>query len=156
MFVFLFVYKKYKFESEYEKNKEPSKIEDAFLISNAGMLLSHSTRRLKPDIDEEILTSMLTVIKEFVTDSFKGQEKGNLNEMSYGHLKILLEYGEYAYLAVVIVGEEQKKLRMQMKKALHMINTTYENSFRTWDGDLSKFVGVNNILKEQIFSKFMD
>jgi hypothetical protein len=128
-------------------------IEEVFLIYKDGRLIAHNSRRLKPDMDKDILTGMLTAVQSFVKDSFAGEEKGILNELKYGNLKILIENGPRANLAVVIAGNEPASLRNNMKLLLKSVHDRYMGILDDWDGetgrlkDLKKQVG--NLVPEE-------
>jgi len=128
-------------------------IEEVFLIYKDGRLIAHNSRRLKPDVDKDILTGMLTAVQSFVKDSFAGEEKGILNELRYGNLKILIENGPRANLAVVIAGNEPASLRNNMKLLLKSVHDRYMGILDDWDGevgrlkDLKKQVG--NLIPEE-------
>ncbi|MEM2899549.1 MAG: hypothetical protein QXT63_02050, partial [Thermoplasmata archaeon] len=127
--------------------KEQSTIEDIFLIHSDGRLICHNTRRLKPELDGDILTGMLTAVQSFVKDTLNTQTKGNLNELKYGDLKILIEYGQYAYIAVVVSGEPPKTLRPRMKEILKILHVKYYHTLPQWDGNVAKVRDAKEILK---------
>ena len=122
-------------------------IEEVFLIYKDGRLICHNTRRLKPDLDKDVLTGMLTAVQSFVKDSFAGEEKGALNELKYGNLKVAMENGPRANLAVVISGTEPASLRNSMRQLLAAIHEKYMSVLDDWDGDtgtlreLKKYIG---------------
>ena len=120
-------------------------IEEVFLIYKDGRLVLHNTRRLKPDMDKDVLTGMLTAVQSFVKDSFL-DESGHLNELKYGNLKILMENGPRANLAVVISGVEPATLRSNMKTMLEGLHAKYMHVLDDWDGD----TGTLRVLKRHI------
>jgi hypothetical protein len=120
-------------------------IEEVFLIYRDGRLVVHNTRRLKPDMDKDVLTGMLTAVQNFVKDSFS-EERGHLNELKYGNLKILMENGPRANLAVVISGVEPATLRPNMKTLLQGLHEKYQDILDDWDGD----TGTLRVLKRHI------
>ena len=61
-------------------------IDEVFLMYRDGRLIKHFTRRLKPDVDQDILSGMLTAVQEFVKDTFRGEE-GELDQMKFGRLR---------------------------------------------------------------------
>jgi|GEM_PF-2994255 len=127
--------------------KEQSTIEDVFLIHSDGRLICHNTRRLKPELDGDILTGMLTAVQSFVKDTLNTQTRGNLNELKYGDLKILIEYGQYAYIAVVVSGEPPKTLRPRMKEILKILHVKYYHTLPQWDGNVAKVRDAKEILR---------
>jgi len=120
-------------------------IEEVFLIYKDGRLIVHNTRRLKPDMDKDVLTGMLTAVQNFVKDSFS-EESGHLNELKYGNLKILMENGPRANLAVVLSGVEPPTLRHNMRTLLSGIHDRYMHILDDWDGD----TGTLRVLKRHV------
>ena len=120
-------------------------LEEVFLIYKDGRLIVHNTRRLKPDMDKDVLTGMLTAVQNFVKDSFS-EEKGHLNELKYGNLKILMENGPRANLAVVVSGVEPPTLRPNMRTLLAGLHDKYMKILDDWDGD----TGTLRVLKRHI------
>ncbi|HLE45539.1 MAG TPA: hypothetical protein VI915_00910, partial [Thermoplasmata archaeon] len=47
-------------------------IEDIFLLHRSGLLLKHYTRRLRPNVDSDVLSGMLVAVQDFIKDSFRG------------------------------------------------------------------------------------
>jgi hypothetical protein len=133
---------------ELKKFAEPFEIEEVFLITNSGLLIKRISRKANPDMDDDILSSMLTAVGEFVKDSFGSQsEEGELDELQYGKMRIVIEYGRDLYLAVVVKGQESKTLRPEMKRLLKVIHRKYTRGFESWDGDLAQFRGSEGYLR---------
>ena len=128
---------------------KPYTIEDVFLIYFDGTLLSHQTRRIKP-LDNDILSGMLTAIKDFIRDVFKPSTPGLLNELKFGRFKILIEHGEYAFLAVVVGGTPPKDLRNRMKRTTAQINKQFLNELKNYKGQAAKLAPVKNIIYQQL------
>jgi hypothetical protein len=146
--VYLTWYKKNVIVPELKKVEEPFKIEEVFLITNSGLLIKRVSRSKDSDMDDDILSSMLTAVKEFVKDSFStSSEEGELDELQYGKMRIIIEYGRELYMAVLIKGQETRELRPQIKKMLRFIHRKYTKGFDTWDGDLAQFKGCENVLR---------
>jgi PKD repeat protein len=68
-------------------------IDDVFIIFQDGCLISHDSRRLRPGVDDDLLSSMLIAIQEFVMDSFKDEEETGINRLDFGEKKVLVERG---------------------------------------------------------------
>ncbi len=130
---------------------KPYTIEDVFLIHKDGTLLTHQTRRLKP-MDNDILSAMLTAIKDFIRDVFKGDSKGELNELKYGKLNILIEHGQFAFLAVVVSGTSPKDMRPKMKRLLSEIHTKFFNELKVFSGIPQKFAPVKGMIFQQLLA----
>ncbi|KYK28610.1 MAG: hypothetical protein AYK23_00035 [Candidatus Proteinoplasmatales archaeon SG8-5] len=120
-------------------------IDEVFLMSRDGRLIKHFTRRLKPDVDQDILSGMLTAVQDFVKDSFRG-EGGELDQMKFGRFQVLIGRGRFITIAAVVIGEEIEPFRPQISKAIDEIEDDYEVLLRDWKGD----VGELNVLSRYI------
>jgi hypothetical protein len=148
--IFLQWYKVKVIAPELKKISEPFVIEDVFLITQSGLLIRHITRELKAGVDDDILTGMLTAVKDFVKDSFRANEEGELDELQYGKLRIIIEYGKHVYLAAVIRGQETMHLRPEMKRVIRTIHRRYGRVLQNWDGNLADLRGIENIMNHLV------
>jgi tetratricopeptide (TPR) repeat protein len=128
---------------------DPYTIEDVFLVYSDGTLINHQTRRLKT-MDDDIFMGMLTSIKDFIKDAMSQDVKGELNELTYGKLKILIEHGAYVFLAVVVSGKPPPELRNLMKSAVRRIHKNHLAELRNWDGNIGKMEPAKKIITEMI------
>jgi hypothetical protein len=125
-------------------------IEQLFLIYNDGRLIAHRQKKDTPQVSNDILTGMLTALKGFIRESLQDQNKGQLDEMKYGNLKIALEHGRTVYLAAFISGYVTDKLKAEMKDVVGKVETGYEPVLRSWDGMMATVEGTGAFLDELI------
>lgn len=111
-------------------------IDDVFLLYRDGVLIKHETRRLKPDIDTDILSGMLTAVQQFVKDSFRTEE-GELDELTFGQMHILIGRGKYLILAAMIQGDGTESFTAQIKKTVQDIEDHHWDQLDDWDGDMA-------------------
>ena len=123
-------------------------VDDVYLIADSGVLIHHATRRLKPDMDEDILSSMLVAVQEFIKDAFKGEENVSLKSMDFGDKKIQIHKGKKLFLAIVSSREIPKKIEKKAQEILNEIEEKYKDVLDNWDGKVSQFRGVGEILKK--------
>ena len=114
------------------EESNPYCVEEIYLIYHDGRLITH-LRAEETEMDEDIMSSMLTAIREFVKDSFKSE--GYLGVIDHGDNKILLETGMHCYVAVVIYGESTAELRSRLKSTLHTIEVNLTGVLEDWDGN---------------------
>ena len=117
-------------------------IDDVFLLYRDGLLIKHETRRLKPDIDTDILSGMLTAVQQFVKDSFRSEE-GELDELTFGQMHILIGRGKWTILAAMIQGDGTDEMMEQVKRCVQDIEDHQWDQLDDWDGDmeLAKVLG---------------
>jgi len=122
-------------------------IDDVYLITKEGLLIHHATRRLTPDMDEDILSGMLVAIQEFVRDSFKAEKDTGIRMLEFGNSNIYLEEGEHLILAMVVRGRLTEKMRAKAREILSEIEEKYADVLKDWDGSIDAFRGVGDILE---------
>ncbi len=115
---------------------EESIIEDVFLLYRDGVLIKHQTRRLKPDIDSDILSGMLTAVQAFVKDSFRGEAEGELDEMKFGEMRIMIGRGRYVILAGIVTGGDTFTMKNQISGCIREIEEKHWDQLEDWNGDL--------------------
>src|SRR3989442_14072678 len=116
------------------KPEQEAVIDDVFLLYNDGLLIKHETRRLKPDVDSDILSGMLTAVQQFVKDSFRSDEGDELNEMTFGQMHILLGRGKWLILAAIIGGGGVGAFPKQDKVCLQDMETPHRDPLPGWEG----------------------
>ncbi|MEE4311560.1 MAG: OmpA family protein [candidate division KSB1 bacterium] len=123
------------------KGAMPFRIQEIFLIHKAsGLLISHvSSAQSGTTVDKDMISGMLTAIKDFVADAFKGDDDQELGEIQYGDLKILLEAGRYSYLALVISGVEPAEFKDDLSQLGRRIHNRFYKILRQFDGDMTSF-----------------
>jgi hypothetical protein len=113
-------------------------IEDVFLLYHRdGILIKHETRRLRPDIDTDILTGMLTAVQQFVKDALRGDETADLNEMTVGHMHILIGRGKWLILAARIEGDGAGPWTGQIERCIKDMEDHHWDQLEDWDGDMA-------------------
>ncbi len=123
-------------------------VEDAFLLAKSGIMISHETRRLKPEVDEDVISSMLVAIQDFVKTSFKDEADVELKNIEFGDKKIFLQRGKHLILAVITRGNMDSFVEYRMKEVINEIERKYENVLKDWSGDVEKFRGVREIMRK--------
>ena len=119
------------------KAEDDAVIDDVFLLHHRdGILIKHETRRLKPDIDTDILSGMLTAVQQFVKDSFRTEE-GELDEMTFGQMHILIGRGKWLILAAMVTGGSTAAFSEQIQRAIKDMEEHHWDQLEDWDGDMA-------------------
>ncbi|MEE9164256.1 MAG: hypothetical protein V3U17_05645, partial [Thermoplasmata archaeon] len=122
-------------------------VEDAFLVHADGRLISHQTRKIEDQIDEDVFSGMLTVVQEFVKDSFRARTKVGLKRLEFGDSRIVIERGPDIYLAAVLLGEEPDLLSLYMAELINEIERKFGKTLANWSGLLSELDGIEDICR---------
>lgn len=132
---------------------KPTIVDEIFLLHKSGLLIKHYTRRLKPDLDTDILSAMLVAVQEFVKDSLRG-EKGTLDELKFGELRILIARGKHTVLASVVHGEHPEDIVPQLRLALEDVEKKHGRALENWSGTEPEIHGVDAIMKDLIKGEY--
>ena len=107
--------------------------------------------------DSDLISGMLTAIRDFVQDAFGRGEAGQLEEIDYGDLRILIEAGKYTYIAAVVEGFEPLGYRGQVRDVLYRIEHNHFRHLRRYDGDATALASaqeeMRTLMVEQLRSR---
>lgn len=113
----------------------PFTLNELFVIQQgSGLLLAHYSQSGQSVTDSDLISGMLTAIRDFVRDSF-GKEQTELEEVDYGEQNILLEHGRVAYVAAVITGVEPLGFRARLRRFVSDLHVKHEAQLRAYNGD---------------------
>lgn len=112
----------------------PFMIDEVFLIQrDSGLLICHTSSGVERP-DRDLVSGMLTAIRDFAREAFGQTESGELGEIAYESRQIMLEAGGAAYLAVVVTGMPPLDFREKMRQTLVKIHEKRYDQLRTFDG----------------------
>lgn len=125
------------------------RVEQVFLIhAETGLLLAHAA---PPDLkvaDADLISSMLTAIQDFVSDSFKTAEVGGrLRTFSVGEVTVMVEPGPQAVIAAVVRGQAPETLIARLQDALENLHFQLAGQFAAFDGDAKPFEAAHPALE---------
>lgn len=122
----------------------PFRVEQVFLIHRAsGLLLRHVATDPTTTQDSDLVSGMLTAVRDFAADAFGRRAGEHLDVIEYGGRRILTEAAEYVYLAVVVKGVEPVGFRAAMRDRVIGINNRYHTILLGYDGDATPFAAVD-------------
>ena len=123
------------------------RVEQVFLIhAETGLLLGHVPDELGDDAN--LVSSMLTAIRDFVSDSFQARDTGELRTFSAGDVCVLAEPGPQAYLAAVVRGQYAPALVTKLQQTLEAIHLQWADALGAFDGDAAPFAGTRPLLED--------
>jgi hypothetical protein len=94
---------------------------------------------------------MFTAVQDFIGDAFDSEDPTRvpLKVMEIGDKKVMIERGEYTYLAAVFKGGTWR-LASNLKKAVVNLEAEYGDKLRDWDGLLDDLEGLHKHLDKLI------
>lgn len=124
----------------------PFHVDDLFLIHReSGLLLYHLSGTPELTSDSDLISGMLTAIRDFVEDAFGTEgDEHELDAIHYGGRQILIEAGRYSYVAAAVEGFEPIGYRTSLRESLYEVEHDYYKLLRQYNGDASELAGVGS------------
>ena len=126
------------------------RVEQVFLIhAETGLLLAHAWAPELKASDPDLISGMLTAIRDFVADSFsRERDAGGLRRFSVGELTVMVEQGPRAVLAAVVRGQAPDSLLVRLQDTLETIHLQFSGALADFDGDASALEPAKPLLEE--------
>jgi OOP family OmpA-OmpF porin len=128
------------------------RVEQVLLIhAETGLLLAHAS---SPDLtatDGDLISGMLTAIRDFVGDSFaQEREVGGLTSFKVGELGVIVEPGPQAILAAVVRGPAPESLKGKLRETIESIHLRFADPLSGFSGDATPFEPARELLADCI------
>ncbi len=131
------------------------RVEQVLLIDRrTGLLLQHVTDGSAPPQDADMVSGMLTAIRDFAHDSFRVAEHEALETLQVGDVTVWIEQGPYAILAAVIRGTAPHELRTALQEALEYVHAYHGDALREYSGDAAPFQAVRPAMEALLQAQY--
>ena len=131
------------------------RVEQVFLIDRkTGLLLQHVQPGSEAVQDADMVSGMLTAIRDFVHDSFKVSDSESLEAMKVGDLSVWIEPGPMAIVAAVIRGNAPRDMRPVLQEAVETIHLQFGHTLEHFSGDTAPFASARPTLETCLTSQY--
>ncbi len=112
-------------------------LEELFLIQHdSGLLLAHHRASQEDSGDSDLISGMLTAIRDFARDSLgDGDDSQELREIEFGDERIIIQSGQYVYAAAVIKGIESTGFHARLQELVSELHIQHKPQLRDYRGD---------------------
>jgi OOP family OmpA-OmpF porin len=133
------------------------RVEQVFLIhSNTGLVLQHVTAEAVAAQDPDMVSGMLTAIRDFVRDSFFAGGEDTIHRFQMGELDGVVEHGPHAYIAALVRGTVPPDLRQTLQRALETIHLQHAAELEAFAGDAAAFENTRPVLQECLEARYRE
>lgn len=133
------------------------RVEQVLLIDRrSGLLLQHVSSDPNAIQDPDMISGMLTAIRDFSRDSFRVSDDDALDALRVGELTVWIEQGPHAILAAVVRGTPPRELRTALQEAIERIHAYYGEALRSFDGNAAAFETARGTLEDCLQSQYRD
>ena len=130
------------------------RVEQVFLIHRkTGLLLQHVRAGPAQVEDGQLVSAMLTAIRDFVQDSFRVSEQDSLDALKVGELSVWIEQGPAAVIASVIRGTAPPEYRQVLQRTLETTHLQFGGALDAFEGDASVFEAARPLIEECLVSQ---
>ena len=130
-------------------------VEQVFLIHRrTGIVLQHTLARNSDSQDPDLVSGMLTAIRDFVQDSFGAAKEDALDTLRVGERSVWIEQGPHALLAAAIRGNPPTELRTMLAEALDEIHLRKDAELGGFSGDTAPFEETRPLLDSCLQVRF--
>ncbi|MEX2282191.1 MAG: OmpA family protein [Gemmatimonadota bacterium] len=131
------------------------RVEQVFLIDRkTGLLLQHVQADIDVVRDADMVSGMLTAIRDFVQDSFEVSDHASLDALEFGDLHLWIEPGPHAIVAAVIRGNAPLDYRRTLQDAVETIHLQFGETLASFSGDASILDGSRPMLEACLQTQF--
>lgn len=131
------------------------RVRQVFLIhKQSGILLNKaSDDQDSVTKDADMVSSMLSAIKDFVQDSFNVEQNNELDTIKVGQFNIWIEQGPGAILAAIVDGNAPSGFRTILKETIEKIHLKQSYELGLFKGDVEIFKKSDPYLQSCIISE---
>ncbi len=124
------------------------RVEHIFLIQRSSSLpLLHVSAPSAAIQDADMMTSMMTVVRDFVRDTVGASDQDSVEELKIGDLFFWAEQGPQAILVALVRGRAPQEFHVSLQDALESIHLQYSEELESLSGDVSAFESARPILE---------
>ena len=129
------------------RRKKPFVVLDMMLIHDDGFLIGRHASPHAGEIDEDILSGMLTAVLNFVEDSMS-TTLNELKTFGFKEYQVLVSRGQKTFVAVVYEGDIPDGIEKPLSEFIQTIERIYKKKLGNWTGDIeTDFAGVEVLIQ---------
>ncbi|WP_166425417.1 OmpA family protein [Paraglaciecola sp. 20A4] len=136
------------------------RVEQVFLIHReTGLLLRNVSYNQQYSEDADLMSSMLTAINDFVSDSFKPNIDGleqTLSIVKTDDFTLVLKAGPSAVLVAAVTGNMPQKIADQLQLTIEELHSLYEKQLLEFEGDAAPFADCDQQLTDCLVSELKE
>lgn len=131
------------------------RVEQIFLIhKETGLLLQHVVAEWATAQEPDVVSGMLTAIRDFIHDSFRTESDETLDAVQMGELTLWIEQGPLAVVAGVIRGTPPENLRQLLAEILEQIHLEQGQALEAFRGYDAPFEAIRHYLESCLRAQY--
>jgi regulation of enolase protein 1 (concanavalin A-like superfamily) len=132
------------------RRKKPFVVRDMMLIHNDGFLITRQAKPVPGEIDDQVLSGMLTAVLNFVEDSM-AKNHGSLTTFGFQEYQVMVQRGEHVFAAVVFEGDQPDGIDKNLGEFIKKFDRIYHKKLINWTGDIeTDFAGADVLIQSWV------
>ncbi len=110
-------------------------IEEVFVIGSNGLLIKHMSRTLMTDKDRDVVGGMISVLSNFVRETFSGRDGNDVQEVTLGDHRFILCNDRGVVVAALVTRGATEDIVPRLRHLLACLIDRYEDKLDDWGGE---------------------
>ncbi len=127
------------------------RVEQLFLVHReTGLLLAHAALEEGEARDPDLVSAMLTAIRDFARDAFAVAPEAALRQFAVGEVTVLVEAGPEALVAAAVRGQAPPELAARLQELSETIHLQCRAALAEFTGDAAGFESARPLLASRL------
>lgn len=109
-------------------------LEEVFVIGSNGLLIKHMSRTLMSEKDRDVVGGMISILSNFVRETFSERDGGDAQEITLGDHRFLLCNESGVVVAVLVTRGATEDIVPRMRHLLALLIDRYGDKLKEWGG----------------------
>ncbi len=132
------------------------RVEQVFLIhAETGLLLNSVALESEKEKDADLISSMLSAINDFVSDSFNKNTSSNdgVDTIKTANFTLVIKNGPLAIIAAAVTGNMPEDVPNKLQYSLEQIHQLFNDELQNFNGDNSNLIQTEQLLRDCLVTK---
>lgn len=132
------------------------RVEQVFLIhAETGLLLNSVALESEKEKDADLISSMLSAINDFISDSFNNNSRSNdgVDTIKTANFTLVIKNGPLAIIAAAVTGNMPEEVANKLQYSLEQIHQLFNEELQHFNGDSSDLAQTEQLLRDCLLTK---
>lgn len=104
------------------------------MIGSNGLLIKHMSRSLMAEKDRDVVGGMISILSNFVRETFSERDGGDVQEITLGQHRFILCNDSGVVVAVLVTRGETDDIVPRLRHLIALLVDRYGDKLEEWEG----------------------
>ncbi len=109
-------------------------LEEVFVIGSNGLLIKHMSRSLMAEKDRDVVGGMISILSNFVRETFSERDGGDVQEITLGQHRFILCNDAGVVVAVLVTRGATDDIVPRLRHLIALLVDRYGDKLDSWGG----------------------